>query len=395
MPRNMPFILAIAFCINGCNRSPSPAPEVEPAKTAIGSIHLDTIDLTRLGIEVSPVRHQSIEATKSAVGWLEAAPATQHVVRAQVTGFVVSSKNGWPVLGQAVRAGDSLATLNVFLTPQEVSQLVIAKEDNDAQMQQALVTMQLSEAQLQQVMSARDAVTGVRIDQLKESLAHSKAAYKEAQEKLPYLIEEPTPDGLLVKPVPVASSIDGRVIRIHVTAGQFVVAGDPLWMVSDWSRLWLRVPLFELDAERLGNADLVQVHDHATGAVKTATRLLVPTESKTTTRTIDHYYAIDNADLKLRVGQALAIEFPLGEDRESIVIPRSAVLYSSFGQPSCFVSKTEHGIFARKSIELGVSTSEFIEVVQGLNGGDEIVTVGAQQLAAEESKADLAVEDDD
>lgn len=382
--------------MNGCSKPLSPAPQTEPLKNSSGSIKLNADDILRLGIEVAPVRLQPISATKSAVGWLEAAPATQHVVRAPVTGFAVAtSDNGWPVLGQSVTAGDSLAKLNVFLTPQEVSQLVIAKEDNDAQMQQALVTMQLSEAQLQQVLTARDAVTGVRIDQIKESLAHSKAAYKESQEKLPYLIQEPTPDGMLVKPVTVASSIGGRVLQVHVAEGQFVLAGDPLWTVSDWSTLWLRVPLFESDSVRLGDAGVVQIHDRVNGIEKTANRLLVPTESKPMTRTIDHYYAIANSELKLRVGQSLTVEIPLGEKREAILVPRSAVLYNSFGQPSGFVSNKANGNFTRKRVELGVCSGDLVEVTQGLDDNDEMVTVGAQQLAAEETKANLAVEDND
>lgn len=71
----------------------------------------------------------------------------------------------------------------MLLTIQDVSQLIIAREDIAAQMQQARVTMELSEAQLNQVLTARDAVSGVRINQLKESLSHAQAAYMVAEEK--------------------------------------------------------------------------------------------------------------------------------------------------------------------------------------------------------------------
>ena len=64
-------------------------------------------------------------------------------------------------------------------------------------------------------------------------------------------------------------------------------------------------------------------------------------------------------------------------------------------QPSGFVSNKANGNFTRKRVELGVCSGDLVEVTQGLDDNDEMVTVGAQQLAAEETKANLAVEDND
>ena len=70
-----------------------------------------------------------IAVTKSAVGWLEAPPASQIVVRSPVTGFIVANPTlPWPNLGQKVERDSSLANVNIFLTSQEISQLVIAKD---------------------------------------------------------------------------------------------------------------------------------------------------------------------------------------------------------------------------------------------------------------------------
>ncbi len=380
----------------GCRESDEATTEDWRPTVERGALQLAPNEQHRLGIVVDPVRRETIAVTKSAIGWLQAPPAAQNVVRAPISGFVVAvPDHAWPVLGQTVQPSETIARVNVFLTPQEVSQLVIAKKDNDAQMQQALVTMELSEARLNHVLTARDAVAGVRIDQIKEAFAHSKVAYKEAQDKQPYLIQEPSRDGLLVKPVDVEAAIGGRVLQVHVVNGQFVLSGDPLWTVTDWSTLWVRVPLFEGDARRISAASVAEVRDPVTGTAKAATPIAVPTESKPVTRTIDYYYAIDNSDWRLRVGQSTTVEIPIIEDREVILIPRSAVLYNSFGQASCFVATMENTTFIRTRIELGVRHQDLIEVTRGLDADDDVVVVGAEQLAAEELKDDLFVEDDD
>ena len=350
----------------------------------------------RLGIIVAPVHSKTVRATIPAVGWLAAPPATETIIRAPVAGFVMSHPNQkWPTLGEEISPGNTVAQINVFLSPQEVSQLVQAKEDNDIQMQQALVTMQLSEAQLKLVSSARDAVTGVRVDQLKEAYERSKAAYKEAQDKVPFLIQEPYENGVLVKPVRIEVPTTGRILRVHCAAGQFVQSGDPLWTIADWSTLWLRVPVFDGDARMIDPAQPARTRNGGSRAITTAAPMTVPTEMKPGTRTVDFYYKLANPDWKLRVGQSLAVELPTTENRRALLIPRSAVLYDGFGQAGCYAPQADRTQFRRKRIELGSRHQDVVVVLRGLDADDFVVSVGAEQLAAEESKADLSVEDDD
>src|SRR5262249_51111906 len=156
------------------------------------------------------------------------------------------------------------------------------------------VTMELSEAQLKAATDARGAVTGVRIDQLKEAYERSKVAYKEAQDKAPFLIQEPYENGVLVKPIVIATPIAGRILQVHVSAGQYVQAGEPLWTIADWTTLWLRVPLFETDFQRIPSDQPAELRDRTTGAVIQADPVSAPTETKTATRTVDRHFAVPN-----------------------------------------------------------------------------------------------------
>ena len=387
-------ILVIAI---GCH----PAAETSETPTerphaANGRLVLDEQTRQRLGIEVSTVREQTIRQTLSRTGWLEPPPASETVIRTPVAGFVMKpTDENWPSLGQTVAAQQPLATVNVFLSPQEVSQLVQAKEDTDIQIQQSLVSMRLAEEQLKRVGAAQDAVSGVRINELKEAFERSKAAYQEAKQKLPFLIQEPYDDGVLMKPVIVDVPRAGRVLQVHVSPQQFVQAGDALWTVADWSTLWLRVPVFEGDYERIVRDASVRAQSRHRPEPIHATPLTIPAMTKPGLRTIDLYYAVPNLDWQLRPGQTLTVPLPIGEEVSALLVPFGAILYDGQGQAFVYAREEEAGAFRRQRVELGHRQANEMVVTRGLDGDDIVVSAGAEVLYAEEFKGSLAVEDND
>ena len=113
------------------------------------------------------------------------------------------------------------------------------------------------------------------------------------------------------------------------------------------------------------------------------------------TRTVDFYYKFPNPDWKLRVGQSIAVELPTSAVEPVLLIPSSGVLYDGFGQASCYATEADRTEFRRQRIELGSRHGDSVVVLRGLDADDFIVSIGAEQLAAEESKSELNVEDDD
>lgn len=361
-----------------------------------GIIQLDESKREELGIEVAPVKSVTERHRMPSVGWFVAPPAAEVTVKVPVAGLILPPAKGeWAKLGQEIGQDQSIAQLNVFLSPQEVSQLVQAKEDNDIQIQQSLVTMELTESQLKAASNARDAVTGVRIDQLKEAYERAKVAYKEAQDKIPFLIQEPYESGALIKPITIASPKCGRILQVHVSPGQFVQSGEPLWSVGDWSTLWLRVPVFDSDVNRIVPNELATVRDHSSSDSILAAPIEIPTETKAAARTVDRYFSVPNPNWKFRVGQSITVELPLSGVESLLTIPRSAILYDGFGQPFCYAAEEDSSNFQRRRLELGATYQNAVSVKKGLDTDDIVVSVGAEQLAAEEFKSDLSMEDDD
>lgn len=384
-----------ALLLAGCDRqgmSGADRAAEGPAAGEPGNVPVEGIKWERVG-------SATVHPTIARVGWFEVPAAATTVVRAPATGFV-ATRDGrpWPAIGDRVEAGRAPLQVSVFLSPQELAQLVHLKEDTDTQLQQSLVTMQLTEEQLRQASAARDAISGVRVDQIRQAYEHARAAYNDAKEKLPYLLLENSDTGVALRPVTIDTPRKGVVTEVTASSGQFVAAGDPLYTVADWSTLWLRVPVFEGDLGSIDDAMDARATDRVTGNRLAAKPLRLPTEVKTGGRAFDLWYAVDNAAGALQPGRTAVVALPTRGQSEqaAIVIPRSAVLYDGFGHASCFVKREGDGQpFERRHVDLGDPHGDLVVVRQGLDTDDEVVVEGAEQLVGATATQILSAGDDD
>jgi RND family efflux transporter MFP subunit len=310
-------------------------------------------------------------------------------------GFVVEGpERKLPRLGDQIDRGERLVSLHVFLTPQEIAQLVSAKEDVDIVIEQSRVSMRLAQEQLERLAAAKDAVAGTRLAELREVYERSKAAFNESRDKLPFLIKEPY-DGLaLARPVPLESPIAGKITRAHVAPGEFVIQGDALWTISDWSTLWLRVPVFEGDLGRIDREAPATVALPGTLQSASALPIKAPQPTRPNLRTTDLLYEVSNADLALRSGQSVSIDLPTGAAAEQVVVPRSALLWDGLGNSWVYVRASSDS-FRRQKVEIGRLVGDQVVIARGLSEDEQVVTVAAASLYGEEFKTEMPAEDDD
>ncbi len=101
--------------------------------------------------------------------------------------------------------------------------------------------------------------------------------------------------------------------------------------------------------------------------------------------------SIDNTYGKLRPGLYVRVELPMGETVSQIVIPESAVATHE-GQTFVFVN-TEPGKFVRRDVRVGQTASasigdgqaaaNMVEIIAGLNVGEQIAVDGVFHLKSE------------
>jgi RND family efflux transporter MFP subunit len=237
-------------------------------------------------------------------------------------------------------------------------------------------------------------------DKAAAALAQQDRLLRVAQGKLKRLLgsltveevqeQEPAPDDDLSQLVVVASQ-SGRIEDRVVVKQQRLVAGDEVLTVADTSVLWISASVHEHEwqATSLGPGDKISVRLPALGEQKLAAKVrFVGSEVSEETRSVPLVAEIDNAEGNLKPGMFAWVSLPLGESREGIVVPTSAVMRHE-NQAFVFVDEGE-GKFRRVDIELDREFPEFIEVISGLSGGEQIAVSGTFLL-----KSELLLEDED
>ena len=86
-------------------------------------------------------------------------------------------------VGQEITEGQSLGNVSVFFSPQEIAQLVFAKEEADILIEQSKVTLDIAEEQLRNLTGnqASQAVAGTRLQELRAMAERARAALKSGQ----------------------------------------------------------------------------------------------------------------------------------------------------------------------------------------------------------------------
>lgn len=393
-------LTAAAALLLGCgreeDRSTGESSEGEALRS--GEVRMAVEAQQAIGLRTSPVEKRSLDETLALTGWFVAVPSNEVVIKATTAGFITAApttgNDPFPMLGAKVERDKTLAALHVFLSPQEQAQLIALKEDADAAMEQAQVTVRLVGDQLERYRTAKDSINGSRLIELQEMYDKAQAAYREAKDKLPYLPSEPYRTKLGLQPVDLESPISGSITAIHVAAHQFVAAGDPLWTVSDWSQLWLRVPVFEADWPRINDLASAQFSLPGLAATYSAIPVATPQPSDAARRTIDRFYRVDNPTGTWRPGQAVAVALPTKAASDRLVVPFSAVLWDAQGGTWLYLRAGDDE-FRRQRVELGRRIGDDVVIERGLSAKNEAVVTGAQSLYGEEFKSALPVDDDD
>ena len=390
---------AVLMGFSGCEeerRGRSREPDALEGHVVGGEVVVPPEQQQAIGLKKNPAEVRELRDAIRTTGWLVARPGSEVVVRAPLTGFVAPPKEANAFsLGRHVSRDETMARLQVFLSPQEEAQLVAAKEDADTVIRQSLASLKIAREQLRRL--ERESVPVVRetrLQELREIVARAQAAYDEAQEKLPFLPSEPYGEKLKLREVLIPAPRDGNILRVDVAPGQLVLQGDRLWTVADWSKLWIRVPVFVADLPRIRQRQAVRVVSIGTRTARDATPVEWPQASRDGRQTVDLFYEIDNAQRSLRPGQAVEVTLPLSDKVRRLVIPQTAILWGDDGSAAVYV-QTAVDHFRRRKVVLGRLVDELVVVRAGLEEGDVVVTTGAEALFGEEFRWQIPREEEE
>ena len=190
--------------------------------------------------------------------------------------------------------------------------------------------------------------------------------------------------------VPMRSPIDGVVIERAVTLGQAIERATDGFKIADLSHLWVNLDLYEKDLARVRVGQEVEVRAEAFPGETFHGRVayVVPVIDEAT-RTAKVRLEFENRQGQLSLGQLVPARI-IGDGHrgapEVLAVPRNAVERVE-GRPVVFVvARGPNGAvngFQQRTVELGASGGELIEIRQGLALGESVAVDGAFLLKSE------------
>jgi multidrug efflux pump subunit AcrA (membrane-fusion protein) len=191
------------------------------------------------------------------------------------------------------------------------------------------------------------------------------------------------------------SPIEGVVAERPLFAGETAAAGAPLITVMETSTLLAKTHIAQAQAQQLkvgGDASI-----HATGmndAVEAKISMISPALDPGST-TVEVWLKIDNRTGALHVGTPVKVTITGRTVSNALKVPLAAVLTGEDGSKSVMVIDKDSKA-QRKKIELGVTNGLDVQVLDGLEGSEQVITGAAYGLDPGTGvKIGKADEDDD
>jgi cobalt-zinc-cadmium efflux system membrane fusion protein len=178
--------------------------------------------------------------------------------------------------------------------------------------------------------------------------------------------------------VPVTAPIGGTVTQRRVGPGQWLSSGgsDPVFTIADLATVWMVAAVREMDAPLIKTGLPVEVVVGALpdrvfpARITTVGAGLDPTTRRLTVRA-----EVQDPDHLLKPEMFATFRIAVGEPRSSVGVPVSAVIYSG-PEASVWVA-LDGNRFIQRPIAAGIRAGDMLEVTEGLNDGERIVTGGA------------------
>jgi membrane fusion protein, copper/silver efflux system len=198
-------------------------------------------------------------------------------------------------------------------------------------------------------------------------------------------INEIEKSGNIKSVIEIVSNTNGIITAIRVKNGDHVAEGTILYDVADLSRLWVMFDAYESDLEFLHDGDKLTFTLQALPGLKFNGKIIfIDPVIDPVTRVAKIRVEVNNdgGRLKPEMFATGIVSANLLQYRNSIVIPRSAVLWT--GKRSIVYVKQPgtEPVFKLRAIELGPMLGDKYVVVSGLTDGEEIVTQGAFSVDA-------------
>jgi len=365
----------------------APAKVTAPVKeTDLATVVLTPEAETRLGIKLVAAQRVPVPRSVSYGGEVMIPTGRLISVTSPYLGTLKPPEEGQvPQPGSFVKAGQPIFVLVPMLSPESLATLapLVIQAENQVK----LTTEQLKQAQI-----ALDRAENLLSKGLggNAALVDAKASYdvartnQEAAMRNKEILEKVASDsssGKMSTQVITAPG-DGMLQNIHAQVGQKVAAGAVLFDAASLDPIWVKVPVYVGDVERLATdrgATVGGVSDAPGVGGRPARRASAPPSADPLAATVHLYYEVANHGGVLAPGQRVGVTLPLKGQEESLVVPRSALVRDVLGGSWVYENTAPH-TYARKRVFVDRVVGDLAALTSGPQPGAKVVTDGAAEL---------------
>ncbi|MEH6952456.1 efflux RND transporter periplasmic adaptor subunit [Nitrobacter sp. NHB1] len=186
--------------------------------------------------------------------------------------------------------------------------------------------------------------------------------------------------GALTPDAPVYAPLAGTVLQRKIGPGQYVSAGggdsDPIFLIGDTSKVWIAAYVRETDVAkvRIGERMTFKVLTEPDRVFETRIDYVAPAIDPDSRRLLVRA-SVDNVDGLLKPEMFASVTIVTSEGKPTPTVPREAVIYEG-SNARVWVASDDRSVELRQ-IKLGESDGRLIQVLDGLNPGEKIVTRGS------------------
>lgn len=317
---------------------------------------IDNMPTPAVSVSSSEVEAQQWASTLNAVGSLVAVRGAD--LTAEMDGTVTSIDFE---SGQAVSEGDQLLSLESVAERSELARL------------KAQAKLAEIEVERRAALFKRGTISKSEYDTAIAETEVAKAAADAQQGRV----------NLKTLRAPFAGELGIR----RVSVGQYLRAGDAIVTLQALDPIELDFSLPEKQLGKVQPGDTVTIVVDALGNRQfTGEVIAVEPKIDPATRNFDLRARLSNPEKLLKPGLYAKVSVDLNVPRDVLVLPRTAIQYTSYGDSVYAIRPQEEGNkegdleVIQRFVTLGEARGDYIEIIDGLEAGDEVASSGLLKL---------------
>ena len=324
---------------------------------APGQVRISTQKIQKMGVRTEAAQLRMLDKTVRAVGRIEPDERRLYTIAPKFDGYV--ERLFVNVTGQAVTRGQPMFE-------------VYSAELVSAQREYAIAA--------QGVAALKDA--GSQAQTGMQQLAQSSLLRLKNWDISDEQIKALSTSGATLRTLIFRSPASGIVMEKKAVQGMRFMPGEMLYQVADLSRVWVIADVFEQDLALVKNGAKAQVSINAyPDKAYTGTVTYVYPTLTAETRTVPVRVELANPGGLIKPGMFAQVELHVSGKGKVVTVPVSAMIDS--GARQVVLVQADEGRFEPREVKVGARSDNYIEIIDGVAEGEQVVTTANFLIDAE------------